>query len=112
LLGVPSDGVRDLPDVSLFASNQFWGHDYVFCFSDSGNGGVGCSGSPSTWNGLGGTSFTAPIWAGIQALINSRAAGARQGLPNWRLYALAAIEYGASGSSACNSSNGNSVGAS
>ncbi len=27
--GIPSDGVRDIPDVSLFASNGFWGHYYV-----------------------------------------------------------------------------------
>ena len=27
-------GVRDLPDVSLFAANGLWGHYYVFCYSD------------------------------------------------------------------------------
>ena len=112
LLGVPSNNVRNLPDVSLFSSSGIWGHGYIFCFSDPGNGGNGCSGSPSTWNGAGGTSFAAPIWAGIQALINAHVAGARQGLPNVRLYALAATEYGTNGSSTCNSSNGNTVGAS
>jgi hypothetical protein len=112
LLGVPSNNVRNLPDVSLFSSSGIWGHGYIFCFSDPGNGGNGCSGSPSTWNSAGGTSFAAPIWAGIQALINNHAAGARQGLPNFRLYALAAIAYGTNGSSTCNSSSGNSVGAS
>ena len=29
MLGNPSDGVRDIPDVSLFAANGVWGHFYV-----------------------------------------------------------------------------------
>ncbi|HUD89300.1 MAG TPA: FG-GAP-like repeat-containing protein [Xanthobacteraceae bacterium] len=107
-LGNPADGVRDLPDVSLFAANGIWGHYYVFCFSDASNGGNGCSGPPIDWNGAGGTSFSSPIWAGIQALVNQNA-GAKQGLPNYRYYQLAAKEYGTSGSSTCNSSNGNGV---
>lgn len=36
LLGNPGDGVLDLPDVSLFASNGLWGHYYVDCDSDTG----------------------------------------------------------------------------
>ncbi len=110
-LGNPADSVRDLPDVSLFAANGIWGHYYIFCYSDTGNGGNGCSGAPSTWNGAGGTSFSSPIWAGIQALVNQNA-GAKQGLPNYRYYQLAAKEYGTGGSSTCNSSNGNGVSAS
>ncbi|MBV9065155.1 MAG: hypothetical protein JO004_05235, partial [Methylobacteriaceae bacterium] len=31
VVGVPNDGVRDLPDVSLFASFGPWNHSYVFC---------------------------------------------------------------------------------
>ncbi len=31
LFGNPSDGVRDIPDVSLFAANGVWGHYYVVC---------------------------------------------------------------------------------
>jgi subtilase family serine protease len=34
--GVPSDGVRDLPDVSLFASNGFNGSFYIICEADAG----------------------------------------------------------------------------
>ncbi len=34
LVGNPSDGVRDIPDVSLFAGTGLWGHYYVFCWSD------------------------------------------------------------------------------
>ncbi len=33
--GNPADGVRDIPDVALFASNGFWGHYYVVCLSSS-----------------------------------------------------------------------------
>jgi hypothetical protein len=47
--------------------------------------------------------------AGIQALVNQYAGGP-QGNPNYQYYQLAANEYGASGSSTCNSSNGNTVG--
>jgi hypothetical protein len=110
-LGNPADGVRDLPDVSLFAANGVWGHHYVFCFSDPQNGGTPCTGAPSGWSGGGGTSFASPIWAGIQALVNQYAGGP-QGNPNYRYYQLAAVEYGASGSSSCNASNGNTVGSS
>ena len=54
LFGNPSDSVRDIPDVSLFAANGVWGHYYVVCFSDPGNGGLSCSGLPSSWAGFGG----------------------------------------------------------
>lgn len=100
IVGNPHDGVRDLPDVSLFASNGPWGHSYVVCDSDSSVG--GCV------TGFGGTSFAAPIMAGIQALINQHV-GSRQGNPNPTYYSLAATEYGSSGSSACNSTSGNAV---
>lgn len=111
VVGNPDDGVRDLPDVSLFAANGVWSHYYVICFSDLGNGGAFCSGNPSGWSGAGGTSFAAPILAGIQALVN-QSTGARQGNPNPVYYKLAASEYGSSGSSSCNSSNGNTAGSS
>jgi subtilase family serine protease len=109
VVGIPADGVRDLPDVSLFASNGLWGHYYVFCWSDTREGGTACTGAPSGWSGAGGTSFASPILAGIQALVNQKQ-GARQGNPNPVYYKLAATEYGASGSTSCNSTNGNTVG--
>jgi hypothetical protein len=121
-LGNPADTVRDLPDVSMFASFGPWNHAYAICYSDTTstgnppqprNGtGIPCAGTASSWStGWGGTSFGSPIWAGIQALINQYT-GSTQGNPNPVLYKLAAAEYGASGSSACNSSNGNTVSAS
>lgn len=89
LAGIPNDGVRDLPDVSMFASNGVWGHFYVVCFSDPNNGGTPCTGAPSTWAGFGGTSVATPILAGIQAMVNQNT-GAAQGNPNPVYYALAA----------------------
>jgi len=107
VLGNPADGVRDIPDVSLFAANGVWGHFYIFCDSDTNDGGA-CSGSPSTWSGAGGTSFASPIWAGFQALINQKV-GAHQGNANTVYYSLANTEYGTTGSSTCNSTLGNKV---
>jgi len=106
LAGLPSDGVRDLPDVSLFAGNGLWGHYYVTCWSDTRNGGASCAGDPSTWAGAGGTSYAAPILAGIQALVNQKTGGL-QGNPNYVYYQLAGAQYG--GSMSCNSSNGNTT---
>ena len=104
--GNPRDGVRDLPDVSLFASNGFWMHYYVVCYSDTNNGGSSCAGNPDTWSGFGGTSISSPIMAAMQALVN-QATRDHWGNPNPLYYAIAAAEYGNSGSAACNSSLGN-----
>jgi hypothetical protein len=108
VLGNPNDGVRDTPDVSLFAADGLWSHFYVFCWSHTSAGGAACGSDPSTWSGAGGTSFASPIMAGIQALVNQKT-GSRQGNPAPAYYQLAASEYGSSGNSACNSTNGNTV---
>lgn len=108
LVGNPSDGVRDLPDLALFASNGVWGHYYPICFSDPVEGGVSCAAVPDTWAGGGGTSFASPIMAAFQSLVNQKS-GERQGNPNPTYYSLAAKEYGASGDSSCNSSLGNTI---
>ncbi len=110
LFGNPADKVRDLPDISLFAANGVWGHYYVFCDSDPSDNGT-CTGPPSEWLGAGGTSFSAPIMAGIQSIVNQYA-GSRQGNPNPTYYSLAKTEYGASGSSSCNSAQGDAAGSS
>jgi hypothetical protein len=108
VFGNPNDGVRGIPDVSLFSAIGYWNHYYVVCWSDLTFGGKQCSGPPSGWSGFGGTSFAAPIMAGIQALIDQKT-GERQGNPAPIYYALAAKEYGANGSAACNSTLGNGV---
>jgi subtilase family serine protease len=109
--GNPTDGVRDIPDVSLFASNGFWDAYYVVCWSNPNTragGGYTCSGAPSNWAGFGGTSVSSPIMAGIQVLVNQKT-GSRWGNPNTVYYALAATEYGVSGTgaAACNSTTVN-----
>jgi len=108
VLGNPSDGVRDIPDVSLFAADGVWNHFYLTCFSDTKNEGASCAGAPDTWAGFGGTSFGSPIMAAIQSLINQKTRS-RQGNPNPTYYSLAAAEYGTTGSSFCNSALGNGV---
>ncbi len=108
--GNPNDGVRDIPDVSLFAANGLWGHYYVVCYTDPKYVGVGvpCTGAPDTWAGAGGTSFVSPILAGVQALVNQNT-GSRQGNPDYAYYALASAEYGPRGNPTCNSNNGSNA---
>jgi hypothetical protein len=107
VFGNPIDGVRDLPDVSLFAASGVWGHSYVYCNSDP-NGGGPCTGTPDTWSLAGGTSFASPIMAAIQSLMN-QATGERWGNPDPVYYSLASAEYGNGGNSECNSTLGNGV---
>jgi subtilase family serine protease len=101
VLGNPQDGVRDLPDVSLFAGNGLWNEYYLYCNSDPALG-APCVGSPSNWSGAGGTSFATPIMAGIQALVNEVWNGP-QGNPAPIYYSLASQEYGTHGNKACQS---------
>jgi subtilase family serine protease len=82
--GIPNDGARDLPDVSFTASERF---PYMMGYGGQ-IAGLG-----------GGTSATAPAFAGIVALLNSMT-GSRQGQLNWTLYQLAAKDYG--NGTACN----------
>src|SRR6185437_17074470 len=53
------------------------------------NGGAPCKGAPSNWAGVGGTSLSSPVMAGVQALIN-QSVGSAQGNPNVEYYKLAA----------------------
>lgn len=105
VFGNPDDGVRDIPDVSLFASNGIFDAYYVVCWSNPDpnvGGGYACTGAPSAWAGFGGTSVSSPIMAGIQALVDEKTKS-RWGNPNTVYYALAKGEYGRKGSAACNS---------
>ncbi len=115
IFGNPADGVRDVPDVSLFAANGLWGHYATICWSDptyKSDGSAPCSGAPSTWSGLGGTSVAAPMMAAIQALVNEKwgtswqtLGGPRSGNPNPIYYQIAKAEFGATGNSSCYSIN-------
>ncbi len=117
IYGIPNDGKRDLPDVSLFASNAFWSHAILLCMSDTKQGGTPCDYSvpvDAFFNSAGGTSFTAPQFASIQALINQKAGGP-QGNPDPIFYDFARNEYGSPSSpntftlASCNSSKGTGV---
>lgn len=112
----PGVSPRGVPDVALDASAE---HDgYLICFTTDAatpdcrlsNGSI----TQTTFqNEAGGTSFSAPEFAGIMAIVNQaeKSAGpspspspvtdGRQGLANYTLYALSAAET----FSGCNSSN-------
>jgi hypothetical protein len=83
--GVPGDGVRDLPDVSLFAANGRNLTAYAICAEPSNCAAVP-TGEPQVFL-VGGTSASAPAMAGIMALVNQKYG--RQGQANFTLYALA-----------------------
>jgi Bacterial Ig-like domain (group 3) len=101
--GIPDDNARDVPDVSLTAST----HDgYVLCLEGS------CV--PNAQGEIpiylvGGTSASAPSFAGIMSLVDGHLyvlnspQYQRQGQANYVLYALAAAQNGSL--SQCNASN-------
>ncbi len=89
--GVPKDGKRDVPDLSLFASDNALNSFYLICDSASNP----CKFTDATdtmAQGAGGTSIATPAMAGIMALIVEKSEGAPQGLPNPVFYALASKE--------------------
>ena len=100
--GLPATpAYRLLPDVSLFASNGFWGHILDYYESDV---------STTALQFAGGTSFVAPQLAGVFALIN-QSTGERQGQPDYVLYTMAGIEYGTTtATGACNGSGATGIG--
>jgi len=94
--GIPADGVRDVPDVSLTAAI----HDaYLLCLEGS------CVPNSQGYiyvSFAGGTSASAPSFAGIMGLVDQQMGG-RQGQPNYVLYQLAAQQ--SAYPSQCNGSN-------
>lgn len=101
--GIPSDGLRDQPDLSMFAANGVWGSFYVECMSDTNQGGTNCSArNDALFLGGGGTSFSSPAMAGIQALIDQK--HGRQGNANYVYYALATQQFKDKSSAACDAS--------
>jgi hypothetical protein len=83
--GVPADGARDLPDVSLFASNGANLSAYPICAYE-GECAVGAGGEAEVFL-AGGTSASAPAMAGIMALVDQKYG--RQGQADFTLYGLA-----------------------
>jgi subtilase family serine protease len=85
--------------------------------SDTNEGGAPCTytnPSNASFNSAGGTSFAAPAFAGVQALVNQKT-GSRWGNPNTVFYSLAAAEFGSASNpnsanlTSCNATNGNTV---
>jgi pseudomonalisin len=77
---VPNDNQRYVPDIALNASSH---HDpYLICSNGS------CASGFTSTSATGGTSFGAPTFAGILALINQRTSSS-QGNVNPTLYSLA-----------------------
>jgi hypothetical protein len=103
--GVPSDNVRDTPDVSLFASAGFFGAFYIVCQQSINANDQPCSLTAPAYNfaGYGGTSVSSPAFAGILALVNQKTNN-RQGNANYVLYNLATQQNHAG--TACNSATG------
>jgi len=109
-LGVPPDNRRDLPDISLFASDGFTGSSYILCQADlvsPSNPTGSLDDFGFTFHGIGGTSAGAPTFSGIMALVNQKQATSmnpapRQGNANYVLYSLARNQ--AATNSNCNSS--------
>jgi hypothetical protein len=101
--GVPVDGVRDVPDVSLSASN--YNDPYIVCTplevlnypNDSGDTTSSCASGIANAlevnnSAFGGTSASTPLMAGIAVLLNQYLNGsstAGLGLINPQLYSLA-----------------------
>lgn len=93
--GVPNDGHRDVPDLSLNASPN---HDgYLFCASGSDADPTSCSkgfldnsGNPEV---AGGTSFGAPIFSGILAILSQKLGSGGLGNVNSEIYSLASSDY-------------------
>lgn len=91
--------VRSIPDVSLLAANGFMGATWVYC-SDStvdqqGGNYTDCQSDANGHlidgpiGGVGGTSASAPAFAGMLAMISQSQGGARLGQANTVLYNLA-----------------------
>ena len=141
IAGIPNDGKRDVPDMALYSSPNLPGFlsaqrdtsDWIGASSSGPAQAASCnSGFRDGTSGgnyltvAGGTSFAAPIFAGMIALINQKQGWTEgQGLANTTLYTLAAdsSKYGSafhdvtsgnnnciSGSTYCGTTTGGIVG--
>ena len=94
-IGVSSDGARDVPDISLNASPN---HDgYLYCASGSDADPTSCSkgfldsgGNPDI---AGGTSFGAPTFSAILAILSQKLDSNGLGNVNPQIYSLASSDY-------------------
>jgi len=101
--GIPQQGGRAVPDISMFSGGFTWGEELIICDSalEGMPPGTACDFSNPNdvfINDEGGTSLVAPAFAGVMALIDQKS-GDRQGQANYVLYKLAAEQYVSYGSS-------------
>ncbi len=97
--GISASDLRTIPDVSFFAAPGYLGASYLMY--DSGDTSCAYSGSSETcFIGVGGTSVSTPLMAGIMAMIDQKM-GTPQGNPNPVFYSLA----GSQDYSKCNSNS-------
>jgi hypothetical protein len=85
--GVPSDSVRDIPDVSLFAANGANFSFYPICAA-AGDCSTQTPQGVAQVTPVGGTSASTPAMAAIMAIINQKYG--RQGQADYVLYPMAA----------------------
>jgi hypothetical protein len=97
--GMPAANSRNIPDVSLFSSSGFNKSFYVVCEADAVSSPSCAKGQAFHFLGVGGTSASAPSFAGIMALVNQK--NGRQGNANFALYKMAQTQFAAA--TACNS---------
>jgi len=83
--GIPADGARDIPDISLTASAQ--NAPYLICLGQTCEGTI----TSNSFTPIGGTSAGTPSFAGIMALVDQKMKS-RQGAVNYVLYHLAATQ--------------------
>jgi hypothetical protein len=101
-IGVPADSARDLPDVSLMAGNGVDQAAWVVCTDDTFTSGgktftANCAntGTGFAFSGFGGTSTSAPAFAGILALVQSKT-NSRLGQAAQEIYELYNGPHGSS----------------
>ncbi|HLH76560.1 MAG TPA: S53 family serine peptidase [Candidatus Binataceae bacterium] len=101
-LGVPNDGARDIPDVSMGANGMIAGAPpsavmpgfFVATLQGPNSRFNTCSpNNQPCFTLTAGTSIATPMWAGISRLIAQAQGVTRLGNINNRLYELAAVEY-------------------
>jgi len=87
--GVPSDGVRDLPDISLMSGDGTNYAAWLVCTNDTSSGTTAnCASSNGSFYfyGFGGTSTASPAFAGILALVQQSQGGGRLGQAAANIY--------------------------
>jgi subtilase family serine protease len=101
---IPSDSVRDLPDVSFMSGNGFDPATWLVCTDDTEEGSTGATVTEDCeeqsdgyfyFAGFGGTSTAAPAFAGMLALVEQKE-GSRLGQAATQLYDLYNGSYASS----------------